>query len=77
LGNNGRKHAEQFVADNEVGKWNELIKKTGEKRKLCRIARFSNDAILLRRDYIRKILYLFESGKAIAIIKKQLNRKHT
>ena len=72
LGLSGRKYSANFTAETIVGKWNECIVKNGSNQFSGRIACFSRDAFMLRKDYCEKLGFLIKSGKINYLLVKKL-----
>ncbi len=75
MGTAGRIHASNFINENIVGKWCEILEDrivTETKRKGAFI---SSDAIWLKHDFLLKIAYLIETGKAFDLLLGRLKRK--
>ena len=72
MGLAGREYAEAFLAKTVVPKWRELAENQDDAESAKGIAFFSKDASMLRRDFLLKMGFLFESGKTLGILKKKL-----
>ena len=72
MGLAGREYAEAFLAKTVVPKWRELAENQDDAESAKGIAFFSKDSAMLRRDFLLKMGFLFESGKTLGILKKKL-----
>lgn len=76
LGENARKYAASFVAENELVKWKKIVDSKPTSYECSSFGRKSRDGKLLQHDFMLKLRYLVESGKAFDLaIKKIIGRK--
>lgn len=76
LGEKAQKHAGNFLVQNEVHKWIDIVdglNQSGEFQQNRSI--ISKDGYLLKHDFVLKCLYLLESGKVIDLIKAKIYKK--
>lgn len=77
MGRSARLYAANFIVDNEIDKWDALVKTEPEFSTMPkRIMVKSKDARLLEHDFLLKIGYLIESGKAFDLVLKLLKHNH-
>lgn len=76
MGKAARSYARRFTPENELFKWKGIADSAGDcaKSKTVGIKK-SRDARLLQHDYILKIGFLIESGKATDLILRKLRRR--
>ena len=72
MGLAGREYAEAFLAKTVVPKWRELAENQNDAERTKGIAFFSKDAAMIRRDFLLKMGFLFESGKTFDLLKRKL-----
>lgn len=72
MGKNARDNAKKFIIDNEILKWDKLVKDDNEivRNKLC--FKISKDSLILFHDFILKCTFVLSTGKFLNIIRKRL-----
>lgn len=68
-----RKYVKKFIIKNEIYKWNELINNKS-KKKCKKIFKPSKDDLLLKHDFIKKIIFTIKTGKYKDILKRKIRR---
>ena len=76
MGITAKEYAEQFVPNNELHKWKDIVDDSISNIVCKKNSAFtSRDAKLLRHDFILKIGFLIESGKGLDLVLRKLGRK--
>ena len=75
LGNAGRIHAGCFIDAVVVGKWCEIIDDCIVPEQKKKSSFISSDDAFLKHDFLLKIAFLIESGKAFDLLLKRIKRK--
>ena len=72
MGKNARDNAKKFIIDNEILKWDKLVKDDNEivRNKFC--FKISKDSLILFHDFILKCIFVLSTGKFLNIIRKRL-----
>lgn len=74
IGIQARKFAQQFLVENEIEKWNEMVKQPiAVKDEPAMHCKKSKDGKLLDHDFRLKLLFTVSSGKLFYLIKKKLH----
>lgn len=72
MGKEARLFARRFTPDNEIHKWKDIVNSNDYIECRCLALRKSKDARLLRHDFLLKVGFLIESGKAVDLIQNKL-----
>ena len=75
MGKKARDFSIQFRPENEIYKWMEIIEEQEQVIECSRAKKKSKDAKLLEHDFLLKIAFLLESGKAIDLVIRKMKGK--
>lgn len=75
MGEKARIFSVRFRPENEIYKWMEIVEEHKLANKCSKVQKKSKDAKLLEHDFLLKIAFLVESGKAIDLVIRKMKGK--